>query len=145
MFKHIIVFIVFLCSKSPISHISFISFFACFGTHILNDKHLPLHSDLLRSISHIFDTYRAIIWKWPMISYRWPSLTIENDGLWNNPLTTKHYFTTNLLISIFPCITTFYRQTWPFIAALALGFFCVYIQKNTVWMMNVVVNNHKQN
>ena len=67
-----------------------------------------------------------------MISYRWPSLTTEDDGVSNSPLTTKHYITTNLLISIFICITTFYRQTWPFIAALALDFFCVYLQKNTV-------------
>ena len=76
------------------------------GYCILNNKHLPLHSDLLRSNSLIVDTYSVILWNLQTISYRWPSLTIEDDSLSNKPLSTKHHNTTNLLISNFPCSMT---------------------------------------
>ena len=83
-----------------------------FGIHtkkgycILNDKHLPLHSNLLRSISHTFDTFWAIMWNLPTISYRWSSLAIEDDCLSNKLMTKKHYITNDLLLSIFPCSAT---------------------------------------
>ena len=76
------------------------------GYCILNNKHLPLHSNLLRSNSQIFDTYSVILWNVQVISYRWPSLTIEDDSLSNIPTSTKHCNTTNLLISNFPCSMT---------------------------------------
>ena len=54
------------------------------------DKYIPLHNDLLHSISHTFDTY-------------WPSLMIDDDSLSNKMMTKQHFITNNLLISNFPC------------------------------------------
>ena len=100
------------------------------GYCILNNKHLPLHSDLLRSNSLIVDTYSVILWNLQTISYRWPSLTIEDDSLSNKPLSTKHHNTTNFTDKELPLLNdtprlnkTFYRSLS---AALALGLFCVY-------------------
>ena len=57
-------------SSSPYTHKK--------GYCILNDKQLPLHNDLLRSILHIFDdTHWAMMWNWSTISHCWYSSKIE--------------------------------------------------------------------
>ena len=60
-------------------------------------KRQPTSPTQGRSFSHISATYWAIIWNWPIITYRWPGLTIENDCLSNKLMTTKHYITNNII------------------------------------------------